>query len=166
MLTVGILGYFLILLLLSAYPSSPHSCPLLMMRLLLINRLPDHLLRLLKWIVASQAELGEQKKKLQEDDSTDQTIIQQIERIHAHLSVGGTKLYETKSAFIPLRIDLNNCLSFSRLLVVVWRRCVGRYFGVSNILSNQVSQHCNLASLPGATKNVSLTLTVHILASF
>jgi len=67
--------------------ASPSSCALLLARLLLSCRLPDHLLRLLKWLIESETELRAQREARTADNSTAaSTCVKQIDRILAHWS--------------------------------------------------------------------------------
>lgn len=71
--------------------ASPSSCALLLARLLLSCRLPDHLLRLLKWLIESETELRTQREARTADNSTAAaTCVKQIDRILAHWSVRNT----------------------------------------------------------------------------
>jgi hypothetical protein len=66
------------------------GCGLLAARLLLSCRLPDFLLRLLKWLNQSDANLMQQRSNIvvvQQSSSSTTILAQQIDRIRAHLSV-------------------------------------------------------------------------------
>lgn len=66
--------------------TGPAHCPLLLFRMLLTSRFPDHLLRLLKWLVQSHAELVQQKqdREAENDPTKNKICIAQIERVMAH----------------------------------------------------------------------------------
>ena len=68
------------------------GCPLLFVRLLLVCRAPDYLLRLLKWLVQCQSKLAEQKKARPTDASpATNACVKQIDRVMAHWSVANSK---------------------------------------------------------------------------
>lgn len=68
----------------SVSASLSSRCPAVAIRLLLQCRCPDFLLRLLKWLVQSQAELREQRQMRQAQAISAKTCIAQIDRVLAH----------------------------------------------------------------------------------
>jgi hypothetical protein len=70
---------------LAAPGAASSRCPLVLLRMLLVCRFPDHLLRLLKWLVQSQAVLNEQRRTRETGTTAaDKQCIAQLDRILAH----------------------------------------------------------------------------------
>jgi len=88
------------------------------MRILLAQRLPDHLLRLLKWLVQSQSELQAQKvERVPEASTASDTCVKQIDRVMLHLSVACTPTHSSNQqgnrrkaiSYISCVLTINMC---------------------------------------------------------